>query len=101
RPDPRSRRDRPDPQAAARTGHGRGRGMITALPLPNFATDFWTHPLVDHGRQGVFLVLVGFVGSFAFIRFSTRMIRAEVSWWPGNIERESGLPVTTLLFGVL
>ena len=23
--------------------------------------------------------------SFGFIRFSTRMIRAEVSWWPGNV----------------
>ena len=79
----------PGPEAAARTGPGRGRGMSTALPLANFVTDFWNHHLVDHGRQGVFLVLVGFVGSFAFIRISTRMIRAEVSWWPGNVESEA------------
>ena len=50
---------------------------MTALPLANFLTDFWNHHLVDHDRQGVFLVLVGFVGSFAFIRMSTRMIRSR------------------------
>jgi hypothetical protein len=63
--------------------------------------DFWNHHLVAHHRQGVFLVLVGFVGSFAFIRMSTRMIRAEVSWWPGNIESESGLHVHHLVFGIV
>jgi hypothetical protein len=75
--------------------------MSTALPLANFVTDFWNHHLVDHGRQGVFLVLVGFIGSFAFIRISTRMIRAEVSWWPGNVESESGLHVHHLVFGIV
>ena len=75
--------------------------MSTALPLANFITDFWDDHLVAHDRQGVFLVLVGFVGSFAFIRMSTRMIRAEVSWWPGNIESESGLHVHHLVFGIM
>ena len=32
---------------------------------------------------------------------STRMIRAEVSWWPGNIESESGLHVHHLVFGII
>jgi len=75
--------------------------MSTALPLASFVTDFWNDQLVEHDRQGVFLVLVGFVGSFAFIRMSTRMIRAEVSWWPGNIESESGLHVHHLVFGII
>jgi lysyl-tRNA synthetase class 2 len=75
--------------------------MSTALPLASFVTDFWNDQLVDHDRQGVFLVLVGFIGSFAFIRMSTRMIRAEVSWWPGNIESESGLHVHHLVFGII
>jgi hypothetical protein len=75
--------------------------MSVALPLANVITDFWNDQLVDHDRQGVFLVLVGFVGSFAFIRMSTRMIRAEVSWWPGNIESESGLHVHHLVFGII
>jgi lysyl-tRNA synthetase class 2 len=75
--------------------------MSTALPLADVFVDFWEHHLVDHDRQGVFLVLVGFVGSFAFIRMSTRLIRKEVSWWPGNIESESGLHVHHLVFGIV
>ncbi len=75
--------------------------MTTALPLADVFTEFWEHHLVDHDRQGVFLVLVGFVGSFAFIRMSTRLIRKEVSWWPGNIESEGGLHVHHLVFGIV
>jgi hypothetical protein len=75
--------------------------MSISLPLANFLTDFWNDQLVAHDRQGVFMVLVGFVGSFAFIRMSTRMIRAEVSWWPGNIESESGLHLHHLVFGIV
>jgi hypothetical protein len=74
---------------------------MSALVPADLLTDFWTDHLVAHHRQGVFLVLVGFVGSFAFIRMSTRMIRAEVSWWPGNIESESGLHVHHLVFGIV
>jgi hypothetical protein len=74
--------------------------MSTGLPLANFITDFWNHHLVEHDRQGVFLVLVGFVGSFAFIRMSTRLIRMEVSWWPGNVESDSGVHVHHLVFGI-
>lgn len=75
--------------------------MTVALPTANFIADFWNHHLVDHDRQGVFLVLVGFVGSFAFIRMSTRLIRKEVSWWPGNVESGSGVHVHHLVFGII
>jgi hypothetical protein len=75
--------------------------MNISLPLAGFITEFWNDQLVEHDRQGVFLVLVGFVGSFAFIRMSTRMIRAEVSWWPGNVESNSGLHVHHLVFGII
>ena len=75
--------------------------MSTLLPAADIFTDFWNDQLVANDRQGVFLVLVGFIGSFAFIRMSTRMIRAEVSWWPGNIESESGLHVHHLVFGII
>jgi hypothetical protein len=37
--------------------------------------------------------------SFGFIRFSTRMIRAEVSWWPGNVA-PGGLHIHHLVFGI-
>jgi hypothetical protein len=52
------------------------------------------------GRTAAFLVLLGFVVSFLFIRMSTRMIRAQVSWWPGNIETESGLHLHHLVWGI-
>jgi lysyl-tRNA synthetase, class II len=75
--------------------------MSAPLPVASLLVDFWDHHLVDHGRQGVFLLLVGFVGAFAFIRMSTRLIRKEVSWWPGNIESEGGLHVHHLVFGIV
>jgi hypothetical protein len=71
--------------------------MTTASILANFWTDLETHH-----EQAIFLVLVGFIGSFAFIRMSTRIIRSEsVSWWPGNIESESGLHLHHLVFGIV
>ena len=62
--------------------------------------DFYNR-IAEHELQGLYLVLIGFLLSFAFIRMSTRMIRAEVSWWPGNIESESGLHVHHLVFGII
>ena len=38
--------------------------------------------------------------SFGFIRMSTRMIRAEVSWWPGNVT-PGGLHIHHLVFGIV
>ena len=71
--------------------------MTTASIL----SDFWSN-LEDNHEQAVFLVLVGLVGSFAFIRMSTRIIRSEsVSWWPGNIESETGLHLHHLVFGIV
>jgi hypothetical protein len=64
-------------------------------------SSFWGN-LEQHHEQGVFLVLVGLIGSFAFIRMSTRIIRSEsVSWWPGNIESEGGLHLHHLVFGIV
>src|SRR3954465_4331470 len=71
--------------------------MATASIL----STFWGN-LEENHEQGVFLVLVAFLGSFAFIRMSTRIIRSEsVSWWPGNIESESGVHVHHLVFGIV
>ena len=71
--------------------------MVTA----SIFSDFWGN-LEDQHEQAVFLVLVGFIGSFAFIRMSTRIIRSEsVSWWPGNIESDGGVHVHHLVFGIV
>jgi hypothetical protein len=71
--------------------------MITASIL----TDFWTR-LEHHDEQGLFLVLVGFIGSFAFIRMSTRLQRSpKVPWWPGSIVSDSGVHLHHLVFGIV
>ncbi len=65
-------------------------------------TEFWNDHLVAHDRQGVFLVLVGFILSFAFIRMSTRLMRSpKVPWWPGSVVSDSGVHLHHLVFGIL
>jgi hypothetical protein len=64
-------------------------------------TDFWAR-LERHDEQGLFLVLVGFIGSFAFIRMSTRLMRSpKVPWWPGSIVSDSGVHLHHLVFGIV
>lgn len=71
--------------------------MTTASIL----SDFWGK-LEQHDEQGLFLVLVGFIGSFAFIRMSTRLQRSpRVSWWPGSIVSDSGVHLHHLVFGIV
>ncbi len=71
------------------------------MSTASILTSFWGN-LEDNHEQAVFLVLVGFLGSFAFIRMSTRIIRSEsVSWWPGNIESDSGVHLHHLVFGIV
>jgi hypothetical protein len=55
----------------------------------------------DHADQRAGLILLGsMLLSFGFIRFSTRMIRAEVKWWPGNVT-PGGLHIHHLVFGIV
>jgi hypothetical protein len=64
-------------------------------------SDFWDR-ISDHELQGLFLVLVGFILSFAFIRMSTRLMRSpKVPWWPGSIVSEGGVHVHHLVFGIV
>lgn len=71
------------------------------MATASIISEFWSDLEAQH-EQGAFLVLVGFVCSFAFIRMSTRIIRSEsVSWWPGNIESEGGVHVHHLVFGIV
>jgi hypothetical protein len=66
-----------------------------------FISDFWEHQLVDHGRQYLFLVFVGFIGSFGFIRLSARLMRSpRVPWWPGSVVSDSGLHLHHLVWGI-
>ena len=53
------------------------------------------------GKETHFLILIAFALSFAFIRTSTHMIKAQVSWWPGNVETKSGMHIHHLVWGIL
>jgi hypothetical protein len=56
---------------------------------------------LDSADQRAGLILLScMLLSFGFIRFSTRMIRAEVSWWPGNVS-PGGLHIHHLVFGIV
>lgn len=73
-----------------------------SLTFASFITEFWENQLVEHERQHVFLVLVGFIGSFAFIRMSTRLMRSpKVPWWPGSVVSDSGVHIHHLVFGIV
>ncbi len=64
-------------------------------------TDFWDK-LAKHDEQGLFLVLAGFILSFAFIRMSTRLMRSpKVPWWPGSVVSDSGVHLHHLVFGIV
>jgi len=68
----------------------------------SFISEFWQDQLVSTRRQGLFLVLVGFIGSFGFIRLSTRLMRSpRVSWWPGSVVSDSGVHLHHLVFGIV
>ena len=55
--------------------------------------------IVDTGREAAFLFFLAFLGSFGFIRTSAHMIRAQVSWWPGNVQ-VGGTHVHHLVWGI-
>jgi hypothetical protein len=53
------------------------------------------------GREIHFLILLAFLASFGFIRTSAHMIRAQVSWWPGNVETGGGTHIHHMVWGIL
>jgi hypothetical protein len=70
------------------------------MSVPASIFSFW-NGLVAHGREGVFLVLVGFLGSFGFIRTSARLMRSpRVPWWPGSVVSSSGVHMHHLVWGI-
>lgn len=56
--------------------------------------------IVDAGKEPAFFFLLAFLGSFAFIRTSAHLIRAGVSWWPGNVE-VGGTHIHHMVWGIL
>jgi hypothetical protein len=53
------------------------------------------------GKEIHFLILVAFTVTFGFIRTSAHLIRAQVSWWPGNVQTKGGTHIHHLVWGIL
>ena len=62
--------------------------------------DWFRENILDTGRLPLFCFFVALLLTFTFIRFSVRMIRAQVSWWPGNIT-PGGLHIHHVVFGTV
>jgi len=72
------------------------------MTFASILSDFWNDQILANEKQGLFLVLVGFILSFAFIRMSTRLMRSpRVTWWPGSVVSDSGVHVHHLVFGIV
>ncbi|MGN6167873.1 MAG: hypothetical protein ACTHQQ_06835 [Solirubrobacteraceae bacterium] len=52
------------------------------------------------GQRDGFLLLMAFLVTFLFIRTSARLIRKQVSWWPGSVTTEGGLHIHHLVWGI-
>jgi hypothetical protein len=72
------------------------------MTTASIISDFWNDQILADEKQGLFLVLVGFILSFAFIRMSTRLMRSpSVPWWPGSIVSDGGVHLHHLVFGIV
>ena len=69
------------------------------VEIASFASFFDEH-IVDTHKLPAFVYLLFFLGTFAFIRTSAHMIRAQMSWWPGNVE-VGGTHIHHLVSGIL
>ena len=69
------------------------------MPIASLGSAY-QHGIVDTGREAHFLFFVAFLLTFAFIRTSTHMIKAQVKWWPGNVS-VGGTHIHHLVWGIL
>ena len=74
-------------------GRSRPEPSLRSAPVDRLLDDIgraYDQGIQAPGKEVHFLVLLAFVASFGFIRTSAHMIKAQVSWWPGNIETKGG-----------
>ena len=69
------------------------------VPLVAGIGSLYDRAIVDTGRQPEFLFFVAFLVTFGFIRTSAHLIRAQVKWWPGNVE-VGGTHIHHLVWGI-
>jgi hypothetical protein len=63
-------------------------------------TDWYQREILESGKQPLAVLFLAFLVTFLFIRLSVRMIRAGVSWWPGNVT-PGGVHVHHVIFGIV
>jgi len=63
-------------------------------------SSLYNRAIVDTGKQPEFLFFISFLVTFGFIRTSAHMIRAQVKWWPGNVE-VGGTHIHHLVWGII
>jgi hypothetical protein len=83
-------------------GPGAAASQLTRLfsALMEWVGDWFHDTIVATNRLPLFCVFAGILVGFLFIRFSVRMIRAEVKWWPGNVT-PGGRHVHHVVFGAI
>ena len=70
------------------------------MPTLASISSLYERAIVDTGREPEFLFFVAFLVTFGFIRTSAHMIKAQVSWWPGNVE-VGGTHIHHLVWGIV
>ena len=55
--------------------------------MPSSLSRFYQTEIVHTGRLPMLVLLGGIIITFLFLRLNTRLIRAGVRWWPGNLEK--------------
>lgn len=64
-------------------------------------SDFWTDEVLGENRDGIFLVLVGFIASFAACRITTRLQRSPgAPSWLKSAVTDSGVHIHHLVWGI-
>jgi hypothetical protein len=73
---------------------------LVFVPVLASIGSVYDRAIIDTGRQAEFLFFVSFLVTFGFIRTSAHMIKAQVSWWPGNVQ-VGGTHIHHLVWGIL
>jgi hypothetical protein len=63
-------------------------------------SNWFNRHVVESGKLPLALLFFAFVVTFLIIRLSTRMIRANVKWWPGNMS-SGGTHLHHVVFGII
>ncbi len=74
--------------------------MSVAIATLASIGSLYDRTIVETGREAELVFFLAFLVSFGFIRTSAHMIRAQVSWWPGNVE-VGGTHIHHLVWGII